>query len=82
MSQLKITTKHESVRINSKTSQCIGKLYKIMDKIIWLDGHVTTISSEEANRRMREVYSDNGSEWVMLYADSEFVWKGGCWMQR
>lgn len=53
-----------------------------MDKIIWSDGHVTTISSEEANRYMKEVYSDNGSEWVMLYANSEFVWKANCWMQR
>lgn len=51
------------------------------DKIIWLDGHVTTISSEEAFRRQREVYTDEGSEWVMKYADSEFVWKGNCWME-
>lgn len=51
------------------------------DKIIWLDGHITTISSEEAYRRQRKVYTDEGFEWHMKYADSEFVWVGGCWME-
>lgn len=55
---------------------------KTTDKIIWLDGHITTISSEEAYLRSREVYTDNGSEWVMLLSDSEFVWKNNCWMER
>lgn len=32
------------------------------DKIIWLDGHITTISSEEAYRRQRKVYTDEGFE--------------------
>lgn len=52
------------------------------DKIIWLDGHTSTISSEEAFRRQREVYTDDdGYEYIMKYADSEFVWRGGCWME-
>jgi hypothetical protein len=45
-----------------------------MDKIIWLDGHVTTISNEEAFRRQYEVYTDDGSEWRMKIGDAEFVW--------
>lgn len=36
-----------------------------MDKIIWADGHTTTINSEEAFRRQYEVPTDNGSEWRM-----------------
>lgn len=52
------------------------------DKIIWLDGHTTTIDSEEAFRRQRGVYTDYGPEWIMKYADSEFVWRGNCWMER
>lgn len=51
------------------------------DKIIWLDGHTTTISSEEAFRRQRKVYIYDGYEWVMKYADSEFVWRDNCWME-
>lgn len=51
------------------------------DKIIWLDGHTSTISSEEAYRRQREVYTDRGCEHIMKYADSEFIWIGGCWME-
>lgn len=52
-----------------------------MDKIIWLDGHTTTISSEEAFRRQYEFYTDNGSEWRMRIGDAEFAWHGNCWMQ-
>jgi hypothetical protein len=52
-----------------------------MDKIIWLDGHVTTISNEEAFRRQYEVYTDDGSEWRMKIGDAEFVWHSNCWMQ-
>lgn len=33
-----------------------------MDKMIWSDGHTTTISSEEAFRRQYEVYTNNGSD--------------------
>ena len=51
------------------------------DKIIWLDGHTTTISSEEAFLRTREVYTDDGYEHIMKYADSEFVWRDNCWQQ-
>lgn len=52
-----------------------------MDKIIWLDGHTTTISSEEAYHKSYECLTDNGYEWRMKIADSEFVWIGNCWME-
>lgn len=48
-----------------------------MDKIIWLDGHVTTISNEEAFRRQ---YTDDDSEWRMKIGDAELVWHSNCWM--
>lgn len=51
-----------------------------MDKIIWSDGHTTTISSEEAFRRQYEVPTDNGSEWRMRIDDTEFAWHANCWM--
>lgn len=51
-----------------------------MDKIIWADGHTTTISSEEAFRRQYEVPTDNGFEWRMRIDDTEFAWHANCWM--
>lgn len=53
------------------------------EKIIWLDGSISSISSEEASRKMREVITDVISEWVIPYSDeTEFVWKNNCWMER
>lgn len=53
------------------------------ERIIWLDGSVSSISSEEASRRMQEVITNSGSEWVIPYSDeTEFVWKNNCWMER
>lgn len=53
------------------------------ERIIWLDGSVSSISSEEASRRMREVITDSESEWVIPYSDeTEFVWRNNCWMER
>jgi len=52
-----------------------------VDRIIWLDGHTSTMASEEAFLRSKEVYTDDGNEWHMTYADAEFVWKANCWMQ-
>ena len=51
------------------------------DRIIWLDGHVSTIASEEASRKMYEYSTDDGSEWRMNIGDAEFVWRANCWMQ-
>lgn len=52
-----------------------------MDTIIWLDGHTTTISSEEAFRKEYKVCTDEGYEWRMRISDTEFAWHNNCWMQ-
>lgn len=52
-----------------------------MDTIIWLDGHTTKISSEEAYRRQYSVYTDTGDEWRIKIDSFEFVWKANYWMQ-
>lgn len=51
------------------------------DKIIWLDGHVTTISSEEAFRKQYEFVDEYSNEWRMKIGDYEFAWHNNCWMQ-
>ena len=44
------------------------------ERIIWLDGSVSRISSEEASSKMREVVTDSESEWIIPYSDeTEFV---------
>lgn len=35
------------------------------DRIIWLDGHVTTISSEEASEKQYEFVDEYSNEWRM-----------------
>lgn len=52
-----------------------------MDKIIWSDGHTTTISSEEVLEKQYEFYTERGIEWRMKIGDAEFAWYGNCWMQ-
>ena len=49
----------------------------VMDKIIWLDGHTSSIASHEAFSKQ---YSEN-NKWYMNHADSTFVWMGNCWME-
>jgi hypothetical protein len=51
------------------------------DRIIWGDGHVSTIPSEEASRLMYVYPTDKGWEWRMKVYCVEFVWKANCWMQ-
>lgn len=52
-----------------------------IDKIIWLDGHTTTIPSEDADRKMTKVVKNNNTEWHLKLNNSEFIWKSNCWMQ-
>lgn len=51
------------------------------DRIIWGDGHVSTIASEEASHKMYVHPTDKGWEWRMKVYNVEFVWKANCWMQ-
>lgn len=47
-----------------------------MDKIIWLDGHTSSIASDEAYFKQ---YSEN-NKWYMNHAGSTFVWIANCWI--
>lgn len=51
------------------------------DRIIWADGHVSTVASEEASHKMYVHPTDKGWEWRMKVYNVEFVWKANCWMQ-
>ena len=53
-----------------------------MEKLLWLDGHVTTIGEKEAYLKSREEITDNGYIWVLLHYDYEFEWHNNMWMQR
>ena len=48
-----------------------------MDKIIWLDGHTSSIASDGDFSKQ---YSEN-NKWYMNHADSTFVWMANCWME-
>lgn len=52
-----------------------------MEKIIWSDGHTTTISSEEVLEKQYEIYTESGIEWRIKIGDAEFAWYANCWMQ-
>lgn len=45
-----------------------------MDTIIWLDGHTTTISSEEAFRKEYKVCTDEGNDfWSDIYMKARLI---------
>lgn len=52
-----------------------------MDTIIWLDGHTSKISSKEANSKSYNVIIHGRSEFRLMLQNSEFAWRGNCWMQ-
>lgn len=54
---------------------------RITDRIIWKDGHVSAISSEEAFRKQYEVVTKTSSKWHMKIGDHKFVWIANCWME-
>lgn len=54
----------------------------IMAKLIWLDGHVSSISAEEAFLNSHEEITDYGYIRVLVHYDFEFKWNNGVWMQR
>ena len=53
-----------------------------MEKLLWLDGHVTTISAKEAFLKSHEEITDNGYVHVLLHNGFEFEWHNNMWMQR
>lgn len=52
-----------------------------MDTIIWLDGHTSKISTEKANNESYSIIYNGRNEFRLKLRNSEFVWKGNCWMQ-
>lgn len=52
-----------------------------MDKILWLDGHITQIYSEEAYKNQYEIITETSVEYHLNIGNSEFVWLAGYWME-
>ena len=48
-----------------------------MDKIIWLDGHTSSISTETTDRLQ---YVKDGKYYMNLDGSS-FIWIANCWME-
>lgn len=48
-----------------------------MDKIIWLDGHTSSISTETTDR----LQYVKGNKYYMNLDGSTFVWMANCWME-
>ena len=53
-----------------------------MERILWLDGHVTTIDAKEASRKSHAEATDYGFVHVLLHNGFEFEWQNNMWMQR
>ena len=55
----------------------------IMERILWSDGHVSSISAEEAQVKSHEETTDNlDVVYVMCHNGFEFEWHNNMWMQR
>lgn len=52
-----------------------------MARLIWLDGHVSSISGEEAFLNSHEEITDYGCIRVLNHYGFEFKWNNGAWMQ-
>ena len=53
-----------------------------METILWLDGHTSLISEEEAYRKSHAEATDYGFVHVLLHNGFEFEWRDNMWMQR
>lgn len=54
-----------------------------MEKLLWLDGHVSLIDAEEAQAKSHEeITQDLDVVYVLLYNNFEFEWHNNMWMQR
>ena len=52
-----------------------------MEKLLWLDGHVSLIDAEEALRKSFVELTDAGWVYVLHYCDAQFKWRNNMWMQ-
>ena len=53
-----------------------------MEKLLWLDGHVTAINAEEAYLKSHVELTDDGFVHVLRHNGFEFEWHNNMWMQR
>ena len=53
-----------------------------MEKLLWLDGHMTLIDEEEAFRKSHEELTDKGWVYVLFHNGFYFEWHNNMWMQR
>ena len=54
-----------------------------LEKLLWLDGHVTLINAEEAYLKSHEEITDDlDIVHVLLHNGFEFEWHNNMWMQR
>lgn len=53
-----------------------------METILWLDGHTSSISEEEAYRKSHEELTIDGYVYVLRHNGFEFEWHDNMWMQR
>lgn len=53
-----------------------------MERILWLDGHTSSINAEEAYSKSHAEATDDGFVHVLLYNGFEFEWHNNIWMQR
>ena len=53
-----------------------------MERILWLDGHTSLISEEEAYDKTRIEYIDDYAIFILSYNGFEFEWHNNMWMQR
>lgn len=54
---------------------------KLIDKIIWKDGHITLINSEEAYRNQYKVITEDSIEYHLKIGNSELIWLANCWWE-
>lgn len=54
----------------------------IMEKLLWLDGHVSYISDTEVFQKSYVEPKEDGYVEVLSYNGFEFEWHNDMWMQR
>ena len=52
-----------------------------MEKLLWLDGHVTSIDEKGCLDVHKEIINDD-YVWVLHHNGFEFEWHNNMWMQR
>ena len=53
-----------------------------MEKLLWLDGHTSSISEKESYDKICIEYRDGSERFILSYNGLEFEWHNNMWMQR